>query len=247
MSGHVFADGCDTQHHAYIDIVRTAAADAKTWRTLSPLGTTRYKVQLTASQQLHDKLRRAQDLLRHELPSGDLAPVIERAVDLLIADRMKRRFGQVSKPRERRNSVAAPRKSDSRHIPHDVRRKVFARDGARCTFFSADGKRCEQRGGLELHHEQPFGKGGQPTVDNIRVVCRAHNQLLAERDYGRAYVQQRVRDAREERRGKQGSRATNDAFDQRIGALLPASMPPADSQSADNTWSQREQNDANSA
>jgi hypothetical protein len=66
---------------------------ARSTSTLAPLGSNRYKVQLTANQQLHDKLRQAQDLLRHELPDGNVADVVERALDLLIAERMKRRFG----------------------------------------------------------------------------------------------------------------------------------------------------------
>ena len=37
----------------------------------------------TASQELHDKLRQAQDLLRHRIPNGDLAGIVERALDLL--------------------------------------------------------------------------------------------------------------------------------------------------------------------
>ena len=162
--------------------------------TLSPLGSDRYKVQLTASRQLHDKLRQAQDLMRHELPDGDIAQVLERALDLLIADRMKRRFGQTTKPRRARAS-AAP-KPDSRHIPNEVRRQALARDEARCTFVSPDGKRCEQRGWLQLHHEHPFARGGPPTLANIRVLCGSHNRLLAERDYGRAFVQQRIESAR---------------------------------------------------
>ena len=165
--------------------------------TLSQLSANRYKVQLTASQQLHDKLRQAQDLMRHELPNGDLAIVIERAMDLLIAERIKRRFGQCRTPRTPRGG-ASPKRG-SRHIPHDVRRQVFARDGARCSFISTNGKRCEQRGGLELHHEQPFGRGGPATAANIRLLCRAHNQLLAERDYGREFVRQRIESARDDR------------------------------------------------
>ncbi|MEZ4755098.1 MAG: HNH endonuclease signature motif containing protein [Bdellovibrionota bacterium] len=33
---------------------------------------------------------------------------------------------------------------------------------------------------LELDHIVPFAEGGQHTVDNLRVLCRAHNQYLAE-------------------------------------------------------------------
>ena len=158
--------------------------------TLAPLGAERYKVQLTASKQLHDKLRQAQDLIRHELPSGDIAQILERALDLLIADRMKKRFAQTNRPRRARTS--GTQKPGSRHIPNEVQRQVVQRDGTRCTFVSKDGKRCEQTGWLQLHHEDPHARGGQPTPDNIRVLCAPHNRLLAERDFGRAYVQQRI-------------------------------------------------------
>ena len=178
-----------------------SAPTSKTNTTLSPLGPSRYKVQLTASQQLHDKLRQAQELLRHELPSGDLSQVLERALDQLIAERLRRRFGHSSKPRTTRKT-AAP-KPASRHIPHDVRRQVLERDGTRCSFVSADGKRCEQRGGLELHHEEPFARGGPATTANIRVLCKAHNRWLAERDYGQALIEQRIARARRERSNRQ--------------------------------------------
>jgi 5-methylcytosine-specific restriction endonuclease McrA len=151
-------------------------------------------VQLTASQALHDKLRQAQDLMRREVPDGDLSRVLERALDLLIAERMKRRFAVTDRPRNRRDEPAPDR--HTRHIPHAVRREVFARDDGRCTYVSHDGKRCDQRSFLELHHEQPFGRGGPASVANIRVLCRAHNQLLAERDYGRPHVHGRIERAR---------------------------------------------------
>lgn len=163
-------------------------------QAFSPLGSQRYKLQLTASKPLHDKLRQAQSLMRHELPDGDVAQVLERALDLLIADRMKKRFGQTAEPRRARK--AAEPKPGSRHVPNEVRRAAFARDEGRCTFVSADGKRCEQRGWLELHHEDPFARGGPATLENIRLMCRPHNRLLAERDYGRAFVQQRIEHAR---------------------------------------------------
>ena len=127
--------------------------------------------------------------------------MVERALDLLIAERMKRRFGKTSKPRTKRAQPAL--RPGSRHIPHQVRREVLGRDGARCSYVSADGKRCEQSGWLQLHHEQPFGRGGPATATNIRVLCKAHNQLLAERDYGRAFMQQRIQHARGERSEKQ--------------------------------------------
>ena len=76
-----------------------SSASASARPSLGPLGRGRYKLQLTASQALHDKLQQARDLMRHELPDGDLAQVVERALDLLIQERMKRRFGVGRKAR----------------------------------------------------------------------------------------------------------------------------------------------------
>jgi hypothetical protein len=50
----------------------------------------------------------------------------------LIADRMKKRFAQTTRPRRARRSAA--HKPGSRHIPNEVQRHVLQRDGARCAF-----------------------------------------------------------------------------------------------------------------
>jgi hypothetical protein len=42
-----------------------------------------------------------------------------------------------------------------------------------------------ERNRLQFHHRHPFGLGGEHSVGNIRLMCRAHNAYLAECDYGR--------------------------------------------------------------
>jgi len=67
-------------------------------------------------------------------------------------------------------------------VPRSVLREVYARDGGQCTFVSADGRRCAARGLLEIHHhDTPYALGGAATVDNLRLMCRVHNGLQAER------------------------------------------------------------------
>jgi len=70
---------------------------------IEPLSAQRYKVQLTASAELARKLELARDLMRHSHPDGELGPIVERALDLLIESLMKRRFGKKvgSSPRTR--------------------------------------------------------------------------------------------------------------------------------------------------
>ena len=78
--------------------------------------------------------------------------------------------------------------SDSRHISSAMREEVAARDGEQCTFVSEDGHRCESRHALEFDHIVPLAKGGVTRVDNLRLLCHAHNQYEADRKLGRTFM-----------------------------------------------------------
>jgi len=160
----------------------------------TPLRPGRYKLELTAGQALHDKLEQLKNLLRHQVPDGDLATIVERAVDLLVDETLKQRFAQVRTPRKPRSNKLGVRrrKLKSRYIPRAVVREVHERDGEQCTFVSSDGKRCGERGYLELHHRNPFARSGEATAANLTMLCRCHNSLLAERDFGAGFMRSKL-------------------------------------------------------
>ena len=64
---------------------------------LDPLSEARYRLQVTGSCSFRDKLLRARDLMMRTNPSGDLAVVVERALDELIEVLEKRMFGKLSR------------------------------------------------------------------------------------------------------------------------------------------------------
>lgn len=61
---------------------------------------------------------------------------------------------------------------------------MYARDGGRCAFRDSLGLRCTRRNDLEFHHRRPFALGGDHSPANLTLMCRAHNTLMAEQDYG---------------------------------------------------------------
>lgn len=65
--------------------------------SIDPLSEARYRLQLTGSRRFRDKLLHARDLLMHTNPSGDLAVVVERALDELIDTLEKRVYGKLSR------------------------------------------------------------------------------------------------------------------------------------------------------
>jgi 5-methylcytosine-specific restriction endonuclease McrA len=166
---------------------------------LTPLAPERYALQLTIGAATQEKLRHAQELLGHAIPSGDIAQVLDRALDALIAKLEKRKFAASAKPRPKRSRRARDGEKKSRHIPADVRRAVWQRDGGRCTFVSASGKRCESRTRLEFDHWNEFARGGEATVANLRLRCRAHNQDAAERTFGAEFMRGKRLEAAETR------------------------------------------------
>ena len=82
-------------HPAPLDFVDTSdstvpvAVSAK----LTPLSTDRVSLQLSMSRATREKLRRAQELLGHEVASDDVAAVLDRALDQLIVVLEKRKHG----------------------------------------------------------------------------------------------------------------------------------------------------------
>jgi hypothetical protein len=65
-----------------------------------------------------------------------------------------------------------------------VKRAVWLRDGGRCAFVAAHGRRCTGRVLLEFHHREPYAIGGEATVANISLRCKAHNLYEAELAFG---------------------------------------------------------------
>jgi hypothetical protein len=151
-----------------------------------PTAPARYKVQFTAGSELHDKITRAQALLRREVPGGDLAAVIDRAMTLLLRELERARFGATPAPRKEA-SESDPTPS-SRRIPDPIRRAVWQRDGGQCTFQDRKGRRCSARERLEFHHVVPFGRGGDHSESNVRILCSVHNAYQSELDYGPALI-----------------------------------------------------------
>jgi len=146
---------------------------------VTPLSPERYRVQFTVGRETHERLRRAQDLLRREIPDGDPGEIFDRALALLLADVARKKLAATSNPRPARAPAAR-----SRHIPARLKRAVWLRDGGRCAFVSRSGRRCQEHAFLEFHHIEPYAIGGETTLINLSLRCRAHNVHEAERLFG---------------------------------------------------------------
>jgi len=137
---------------------------------VEPLAPARYRVQFTASAELHDKLERLRALMRPSVPDGDLAAIIEAAVTEKLERLEARRFGKTKAPRKSLEQTDPS--PSSRYIPAPVKRVVWKRDRNQCVFVDDNGRRCARRNQLEFHHREPFGRGGDHRPGNIELMCR---------------------------------------------------------------------------
>ena len=91
-------------------------------RSLAP---ERYRVQFTIGADTHEKLRRAQDLLRREIPDGDPGALFDRALTLLLEDVARKKLAAAGKaappPEGCELALATSRRA--------VKRAVWLRDG----------------------------------------------------------------------------------------------------------------------
>ena len=166
---------------------------------IEPLTADLRRLHVTVSRRLLAKLEAARDGLSHALPGASTEQVLEAALDALLAKQAARK-GLVMRPRAPAEAASAapglgvrPEESASAnrgraHIPAKVKREVWTRDGGRCQWPIASGGVCGATRCLELDHVVPLARGGPTSAANLRVLCRAHNQLHARQVFGDAWM-----------------------------------------------------------
>jgi hypothetical protein len=147
-----------------------------------PLSAERVAVQTSIAVAAYENLRYAQALL-----GRDFAEVIERASELIVREAEKHKFAAGSRPRSSPHGSSA----DPRHIPAAVKQAVWLRDKGQCGFVSESGQRCPATTRLEFDHADPVARGGEASVENLRLRCRTHNQFEAECVFGAGFMSEK--------------------------------------------------------
>jgi hypothetical protein len=145
----------------------------------------RVSIHFLADEEFLKCLERARGLMKHKYPEGRLEDVFHEALRLYL----EKKDPELKLPAKPFTEISA-----TRHIPTADKNFVWKRDGGRCTFQSADGKRCEARAGLEFDHIIPWSQGGLSNARNLRLLCRAHNQYEARRRFGDEWIERKIKE-----------------------------------------------------
>lgn len=129
--------------------------------------------------------------LRDLYPTATLKEIIGLAVRSLCKKRDQQAKPPVTlhKQESPKTETTDKQKTHVREpIPVKVRTFIHQRDEGRCTFENDRGERCVETGNLEIDHRIPVAQGGTNEPENLRLLCRAHNNLEAERAFGREFM-----------------------------------------------------------
>ena len=185
-------------------------ATARRADSADPLTAELSRLHVTVSRRFLDKLEAARAALSHAQPGATTEEILEAGIDLLLRRHASRR-GLVKKPRQARGigraaasrpAATSPRSGDAPArntaklpaLPASVKRQVWTRDAGRCQWPLDSGGTCQSPLRVEYDHIVPRALGGPSTPENLRLLCRFHNNLAARRAFGSEWMNQFTRD-----------------------------------------------------
>lgn len=138
----------------------------------------RLELRLGVSEEWSNYLKKTKDLLSQQLRR----PVDTEEALLILMKEKCEKIDPVEKAKraakKRKNMAVEPApKKNGRHIPASVTHAVNIRDQNQCTYVNANGKRCESRRWLHMHHIQHFAAGGLHSAENLQTLCSAHHKI----------------------------------------------------------------------
>jgi hypothetical protein len=141
------------------------------------------RLNVTVSSEFLTELEQVRAVLSHKYPDGNFEQVVREAFKLVL-ERDRKNKALTDRPRKQPGTAS----DNDRYVPAAVKREVWKRDQARCTWPMGDGKLCGSTHRLELDHDLEVALGGKPTLGNIRLLCKSHNLMKAEQHLGKALM-----------------------------------------------------------
>ncbi|MES2770199.1 MAG: HNH endonuclease signature motif containing protein, partial [Bdellovibrionota bacterium] len=148
------------------------------------------ELKVILNKDLISKLDKIKALMSHKNPSMTDQELIEAMAEIVIQkiDPMEK-AKRVELRRQKNNTPQLPIEEvkgvTNRYIPAALKQEVYLRDKGQCAHSS-----CNSNKFLEYDHIIPIAMGGGATIQNLRLLCRTHNQRAAIEKFGFQKMQQ---------------------------------------------------------
>ncbi|MBI4404925.1 MAG: HNH endonuclease [Deltaproteobacteria bacterium] len=149
----------------------------------------RVNFKFMASEKLLQMINRARELLGHKYPNASFEQVFTEAMQFYLRkhDPLEKETKKllvrhpIGKAISESHEGEVPNRQRGRHIPASLKDEVWKRDQGKCSYVSPNGHVCGERRFLEVDHIYPWAWGGSNVLENLRLLCRNHNRLMAEK------------------------------------------------------------------
>lgn len=141
------------------------------------------KIQITFAidEELQKAFEEIQVLLGKPLSKFELFKMMTK----LTLENLKKEKRRAQPPRSQIASAENKPKSKSRYVSKMTVRKVKERDQNQCQYVDPESKQqCSAQNHLQIEHKIPFAKGGSSDLQNLELLCPAHNRLRAAQQFG---------------------------------------------------------------
>jgi hypothetical protein len=138
-----------------------------------PVAGQRTLISFTADERLMTDIEKIKRLWAHKNANFTFAELFTEITQTLLKKIDPENLPPVA-PRINENS-------NTRHIPNKTRKFVWQRDEGKCTYLDPQSKRvCNSTHAIQIDHLDPYSMGGTHDPENLRLLCRAHNQHNAD-------------------------------------------------------------------
>lgn len=152
---------------------------------------TKFETLLDSAQQ--GLLRDFKNLYAHELPDGSNHSVLMYLLEKAVQHKKKKLGLSTSKAQAEQESSKAfnaplpspPPVATRRSIKVSIKKKLWQRAGACCEYRDfKTSQRCSSTFALEVDHLRPVALGGSDNIENLRLLCQAHNSRRSIKTFG---------------------------------------------------------------
>ena len=148
-------------HECIMELVKISP-DALPKESRRQLSEDKVEIKIVIDQKLVAMLDQIKTQCSHKNPSMTDGELLQ-----MLAEKF------LERPKPRRTTPSS-KEGSTRYIPKAVKREVAERDKNQCTYPG-----CKSKHQLEFDHIQPVAMGGKSTSENLRLLCRVHNQRAA--------------------------------------------------------------------
>jgi hypothetical protein len=188
-------EGKSTRQVEEFLVQKSSAPEKLIPEKIRPLSKDLHHLSLSVNEKLLKKIEELKALVSHKVPSQSLHDLLELMVDESLSRHRVKESKNIPKLL---NASPAPGKisgvaKSTRYISSETRKRIWMRDKGCCSYKdSKTGRICAARHFLEIDHIQPFVLGGPNTEENLRLLCRTHNQLRAEQSFKKRFAGETV-------------------------------------------------------